>query len=236
MEQLKFLPILSIVRISKKSTINLINTKKDPSMKKYISVAFLTLLASPMIQASENQVKNGSDQNDSDQREKEICFKSIFDGKLENVTASRSLWTMLTNPTKAYFFQSPENAYIQCLKKHPKARELVTHKIDTVEDDPRSKYNRWKSVESVSATIGNTVIEELNTDNLRAKRISQVIKTIDPESIATGVKRETANKLYLINRWQQVVKIEELRAQIEELRAQIRSYTKAAAQIQPRSA
>jgi hypothetical protein len=173
-------------------------------MKKYISVAFLTLLASPMIQASENQVKNGSDQNGSDQEDKEICLKSIFDGKLKNVTASRSLWTMLANPTKAYFFQSPENAYIQCLKKHPKARELVTCEIKRIEE-----YDHYrKIVKSVSATIGDTVIEKLD-DDFMAKRISQGGKIIDPKSISSYVKSKTTEKLYLIYRWQQEVKAQE---------------------------
>ena len=130
-------------------------------MKKYTSVAFLALLASPVANASENQVKDMSDQES-----KETCLKSVFGGKLENLTDSRSLWTMITRPQTAWFLRSPEDAYIQCLRKNPKARDLVTFKQE----------RGWITIQTVSATIGDTIIEGLDKDGKKRSLYLRVEK------------------------------------------------------------
>ena len=144
--------------------------------------------------------------------EKESCLNLVFSGRLENVTDSRSLWSMLTDPTKAYFLQSPEQAYIQCLQKHPEARELVTRKVEKNEKG-------WITSDTVSATIGNTIIEELDAHKGKtAKRISQDGKEIAAQSISHGAKIDTLNKLNLIYYWQEELKRQEREAQKEAAR------------------
>ena len=121
----------------------------------------------------------------------EKCLDQIFDGKLENVTASRSLWTMIADPKNAYFLQSPEYAYIQCLRTSPKSRKLV--ELGMFED---------KSLGVVaSATIGNTKIESMDAYG-KAQSITQDGISIDPKLIDYDVRKETFKKLAKIHAWQ----------------------------------
>ena len=171
-------------------------------MKKYTSVALLALLASAVANASENPVKDMSDE-----KSKQTCLNSVFGGRLESVTDSRSFWTMITHPQAAYFLQSPKDVYIQCLRENPKAQDLVTFKIDP--------WNTYQNYSIMSVIIGDTIIKGLDRWGQTAEFISQGGKTIDQKSICRAIKRETAQKLYLIYRWQEALKKEELEAQKE---------------------
>jgi hypothetical protein len=128
--------------------------------------------------------------------DKETCLRKIFDGKLEDVTASRSLWTMLTNPTQAYFFQSPRNAYKQCLKEHPQSRELVSLDIEAADVKARSEGVR------LSACIGDTEIEGMSQYGEVIRVLRHRGEAIEPSSLSKDMIKQTFEKLLLIYNWQ----------------------------------